>query len=72
MSQDELLTTSQVAEELKIDVKTVRKWINNGELEASDLGREYRVRRRDLEAFLESRKQKRKKRRITDAPSDGE
>ena len=72
MSQDELLTTSQVAEELKIDVKTVRKWINNGELEASDLGREYRVRRRDLDAFLESRKQKRKNRRITDVPSDVE
>jgi excisionase family DNA binding protein len=58
MSQEEWLTTEEVAKELKVNVKTVRKWIGSGELEASQMGKGYRVSRHDLLAFAEKRKKK--------------
>jgi excisionase family DNA binding protein len=53
---DELLTVERVAEELSVHPKTVRTWIRKGKLVAVDLGKEYRVRRSDLDKFLEDRK----------------
>jgi excisionase family DNA binding protein len=58
MSQEEWLTTEEVAKELKVNVKTVRKWISSGELEASQMGKGYRISRHDLLAFAEKRKKK--------------
>jgi excisionase family DNA binding protein len=60
--EDKLLTTEEVAEELKVHVKTVRDWISNGELDAIDLGQGYRVWKSDLIKFLNSRKRRRKDR----------
>jgi excisionase family DNA binding protein len=57
-SSDELLTVAQVAGALQIVPGTVRSWIQSGALKASrpgnssQLGRTYRVRRADLDAFL--------------------
>ncbi len=65
MVQEGWLTTEEVAKELKVNVKTVRKWIQSGELEASEMGKGYRISRHDLLAFAE----KRKKRRRTDSNS---
>jgi excisionase family DNA binding protein len=49
----ELLTPSQVAEELHVTVVTVRRWINSGSLRASKAGpRRWMIRRSDLNAFL--------------------
>lgn len=62
LDDDKLYTTEEVAEQLKVTAKTVREWIGRGELEAIDLGQGYRIRRSDLEAFLESRKRRRKDR----------
>jgi excisionase family DNA binding protein len=56
---NKLLTTEEVAEELKVHVKTVRDWIASGELEAIDLGQGYRIWRTDLMKFLNSRKRRR-------------
>ncbi|MFL5698135.1 MAG: helix-turn-helix domain-containing protein [Ktedonobacteraceae bacterium] len=56
---DELLTTKQVAEEMKVNERRVLKWINSGELVAIDLGRDYRIYRSDLNAFIEKRRTKR-------------
>jgi excisionase family DNA binding protein len=56
---NKLLTTEEVAEELKVHVKTVRDWIAGGELEAIDLGQGYRIWRNDLIKFLNSRKRRR-------------
>lgn len=56
---DELLTVDQVAQILKVIPDTVRTWIQSGALKASrpgngtQPGRKYRVRRADLDAFLE-------------------
>jgi excisionase family DNA binding protein len=61
-----LLTTEEVAEELKVHVKTVRDWIASGELEAIDLGQGYRIWRSDLIKFLNSRKRRRADRKKKD------
>jgi len=53
----DLLTVSEVAERLRVDDTTVRRWIKNGVLEAislphSGLRQAYRVRRSTLDALL--------------------
>ncbi len=53
---EDWLTTDEVAKELKVNVKTVRNWIASGELEAMDVGGEYRISRADLNDFIQRRK----------------
>jgi len=55
----EWLTVDEVARQLKVHIKTVRHWINTGELEAMDIGRGYRINKVDLAAFIEKRKKRR-------------
>lgn len=57
---DALLTPQDVAEELKVTAETVRGWIRRGLLRPIDLGESgrrpsIRVRRSELDRFLESR-----------------
>jgi excisionase family DNA binding protein len=54
------LTVEEVAKELRVHPETVRQWIRDGELEAFDTGRGYRVSRPDLDAFIQRRKKRRK------------
>ena len=58
--QAEELTVDQVAEELKVHPKRVYKWIQNGELAATDLGtrarHNYRINRSDLNDFKQRRR----------------
>ena len=61
-SDDTLYTPEEVAEKLKITPKTVREYIQRGELEAIDMGQGYRIYKRDLDAFLESRRRRRTER----------
>ena len=61
-SDDTLYTTAEVAEKLKITPKTVREYIQRGELEAIDMGQGYRIYKRDLDAFLERRRRRRTER----------
>jgi len=44
-----------IADELGVDVQTVRRWIQSGKLRAFKPGKEYRVRETDLEEFLAAR-----------------
>ncbi len=55
---EKLLTVAQVAEALQVSHETVRIWIRNGELEAVDIGNEYRISKDDLNDFLKRRKKK--------------
>jgi excisionase family DNA binding protein len=50
------LTTEEIAKDLKVNVNTVRRWIQSGELVALDVGGEYRVSREDYENFIQRRK----------------
>ena len=56
MSDTQLLTVSEVAEELRVTDVTVRRWIQRKELAAINLGGqkrpEYRIRRTAVEAFI--------------------
>jgi excisionase family DNA binding protein len=49
---DPLLTTEEVAEFLRVDIVTVRRLVNRGELAAYRIGNEYRFTRVDLEEFI--------------------
>jgi len=50
------LTTEEIAKDLKVNVNTVRRWIQSGELVALDVGGEYRISRGDYEDFIQRRK----------------
>jgi excisionase family DNA binding protein len=47
-----LLTSEEVAEFLRVDIVTVRRLVNRGELPAYRIGNEYRFTRVDLEEFV--------------------
>ena len=53
---EDWLTTNEIAKDLKVAVKTVRNWINAGELAAIDVGGEYRINRKSYEDFINRRK----------------
>lgn len=59
MSQEdlEMLTVEEVAEMMKVNIRTVRLWVQSGELPRVRIGtREYRISKADLRAFIEKRK----------------
>ena len=55
---EKLLTPAQVAERLQITERTVYEWIRGGKLTALKLGRLWRIRQDELEAFLEGARAK--------------
>ncbi len=50
---DPLLTAADVADELRVSTMTVYRLVRRGHLPAVRVGRNYRIRRRDLTAYLE-------------------
>lgn len=61
MANDDLLTLSEAAQKLKLSEKTVRKFISEGKLEASKLGRIWRISPKDIDTFLSNSKTKKGK-----------
>ena len=61
MIEERILTVDQIAELLGFSRKTVIKWIIDGDLVASRLGREYRVRESDLDDLMRRKQIKPKK-----------
>jgi excisionase family DNA binding protein len=53
---DQQLTVEEVAAELRVHPENVRQWIRDGELDAFDTGRGYRISRADLDDFIRRRK----------------
>jgi excisionase family DNA binding protein len=49
---DTLLTVKEVAQEMRVSEKRVTNWIKSGELSALNLGKDYRIYRSDLDAFI--------------------
>jgi excisionase family DNA binding protein len=56
--EEKVYTVKEVASQLRIDTKTVRKWIRSGELTAIDIGGEYRVRQSALDDFIRRRERR--------------
>ena len=54
----EWLTLQEIADELKLHIETVREWVRTKRLTAYRVGRDYRVKRSDLDRFLEERRTK--------------
>ena len=54
----EWLTLQQIADELQLHIETVREWVRTKRLTAYRVGRDYRVKRTDLDKFLEERRTK--------------
>ncbi len=52
----QLRTIESIAELCQVSTRTVRRWIDRGELDAYRLGRQLRVSERDLELFLRERR----------------
>ena len=46
------LSVKEVAHFLRVDPKTVRRWIRKGHLPATRIGRDWRIARNDLKALL--------------------
>jgi len=62
MQGEKMLTVEEVAEQMRVNEKTVRNWITSGELPAFPIGkRGYRISERDFHAFVEARKKKLRK-----------
>ena len=50
-----LLTIREVAEYLRVDPKTVRRLIEDGEMAAHKIGRQWRISESDLKKYLRDR-----------------
>jgi excisionase family DNA binding protein len=50
---EQLYTPQEVADYLKVDVRTVYRWLREGEMNAIRFQREYRIGESDLRDFLE-------------------
>jgi excisionase family DNA binding protein len=51
---DHLLTLREAAEVLRLNPRTVREYVSRGELEGRIIGRRWRFRSVDLDAFFEN------------------
>ena len=50
-----LLTIAEVADRLRVNQKTIRRWIDAKALGAFKLGRQWRISEQDLRRFLQMR-----------------
>jgi len=50
---ERLLTPEEAAERLAVSPKSIREWLRQGKLKGVKAGRLWRIRERDLEAFLD-------------------
>lgn len=53
---DELLTTKQVADKLKVSNMTIYRYIKAGKVPAIKFGRDYRIKISEINIFLEKSK----------------
>jgi len=57
--QERMFTVQEVAQQLRVSERTVRNWVERGELRVFRIGkRGYRISESDLLAFIELRKQR--------------
>ncbi|MBU0976107.1 MAG: helix-turn-helix domain-containing protein [Patescibacteria group bacterium] len=52
MKEEEYYTIKEVAKMLKVAYLTVYRWIRAGKLEAVKAGKQYRIKKRNLDKFL--------------------
>ncbi len=47
------MTIKEIAESLRVDDETVRRWIRNKEMKAYRFGRDYKVKKEDFDTFVQ-------------------
>ncbi|MBC8338700.1 MAG: helix-turn-helix domain-containing protein [Rhodospirillales bacterium] len=52
-----LLTIAQTADVLQVNARTIRRWIDSGDLVAHRLGRGFRISEADLQTFIRTRRE---------------
>ena len=67
--RSDLMTVEQVADYLQLNKLTVYKYIRDGRLPAARLGKAYRIRLSDVDAFLEQRMTPARVRQAANAPA---
>lgn len=55
LTPEKLLTIPDAAELLRVSIKTIRRWIERGDLRAAKLGMQWRIRPQDLQNFVRDR-----------------
>jgi putative molybdopterin biosynthesis protein len=53
MTEEKYYTIEEVAKMLKVVYLTVYRWIRNGKLNAYKAGKQYRIKKTDLDKFIE-------------------
>jgi excisionase family DNA binding protein len=62
MLDDEILTAEEVAKIMKVNIRSVRDWVSKGDLSVIMVGkREYRIKRSELNKFIQGREKRREK-----------
>lgn len=56
MEKEQYYTIEEVAEMLKVAYLTVYRWIQAGKLKAVKAGKQYRIKKEDVDKFLELKK----------------
>jgi len=51
---DNIYTLEETADKLKMSVRNVRRWVDEGKIKAFKLGREWRVHEDDLQAVIDN------------------
>lgn len=52
MNQEEFYTIKEVSELFKVAYLTVYRWIKEGKLEAYKLGKQYKIKKADIDKFI--------------------
>lgn len=58
MTEEKYYTIEEVAKMLKVVYLTVYRWIQDGKLKAYKAGKQYRIKKQDLDNFVTSYKRK--------------
>jgi putative molybdopterin biosynthesis protein len=56
MKNEQYYTIEEVAKMLKVAYLTVYRWIQSGKLNANKAGKQYRIKKTDLDKFIERQK----------------
>lgn len=51
--EDKFFTPQEVAKMLKVSYMTILRWIISGKLKANKVGRQYRIKKVELELFID-------------------
>lgn len=58
MQEPDFYTAKELAEKLKLNVMTIYRYIDSGKLEAYKIGKEYRIKAKEFNKFLDKSKTK--------------